>query len=89
LLQPLEHTRAWIVACKNSAGREALLEHGDNARQQAIHPLRKRLHDQIVAVTVDDQRREKVGFAVNQPVGGGIDAEGAAETCGRVDSVRQ
>ena len=35
--------------------------------------LRQRLHDQVVAVAIDDQRRQQIGFAVHQPVGGRVD----------------
>ena len=44
-------------------------------RQQAIHALRQRLHDEVVAVTIDDERREQIGFAVNQAVRRRVDGE--------------
>ena len=37
-------------------------------RQQPIHPLRERLDHEVVAVLVDDQRRQQVGLSVHQPV---------------------
>ena len=45
------------------------------AGQQAIHALRQRLHHQIVAVSIDDERRQQVRFAVNQPVGVGVEPQ--------------
>jgi hypothetical protein len=32
-----------------------LLERGNRHRQQAIHALRQRLHDEVVAVPIDDE----------------------------------
>ena len=59
---------------------------GTSVGHQAIHALRQRLHHQVVAIAIDDQRRQQVGFAVNQPVGGGVDLERCRESGSRVSS---
>ena len=55
-------------------GRSCSLRIRDDERQQRSIPLRQRLHDQVVAVAIDDERRQEIGFAVHQPVRRRIDA---------------
>ena len=59
-------------------GLQQLAQRRDDDRQQPVHALRQRLHDQVVAVAIDDQRRQQVGFAVDQPVGGRVDRRATA-----------
>ena len=47
-----------------------------NVGQQAIGALRERLQHEAVAVAIDDERREQIGFTVHEPVGAGIDVQG-------------
>ena len=54
-------------------------------RRQAIHPLRQRLHHEIVVVAIDDQRRQQIGFAVHEAEGGGVDLQRVAEPDRRVE----
>ena len=79
LFEPLERSCARIVAGQNAARLQPIAERGDDRRQTSIHRLRQRLHDQVVAVIVDDQRRQQIGFAVDEAVGGRVDAERLAK----------
>ena len=54
-------------------------------RQQPIGPLRQRLHDEVVAVTIDDERRHQVAFAMHQPIRGGVDVEPLAKRDGLLE----
>ena len=59
----------------------------------ARHSLAQRLQDEIVAVAIDNESGEKVGFGENQSVGNGVfdDAsavvDGGTETSGKECSV--
>ena len=75
LLQAFEQPRARIVARENAARLQPARQASRRRRQQAVHALRQRLDDEIVAVPIDDERRQQVGFAVNQPIGGRVDVE--------------
>ena len=79
LLEPFEHSRPRIVARENPARLQQLGEHRRQRRQQPIHPLRQRLNDQVVAVAVDNQRRQEVRFAVHQPIRARVDRERLAK----------
>ncbi len=52
----------------------------DDLRQQPVHALRQRLDDEVVAVAIDDERRQQIGLAVNQPIRRRVDAERARGT---------
>ena len=49
-------------------------------------PSRQRLQHQHIVVAIDDERGKQVGFAVHQPVGGGVEAERGAEREGRFEA---
>ena len=68
LLEPLEQAHARIVAREDPGGPDELRQRRRDLRQPAIGPLRQRLHDQVVAVPIDDQRRQPVRLAVDEPV---------------------
>ena len=70
---PRARARADRCARECRAAAAARSSIGDDRRQQPIHALRQRLHDEVVAVAIDDQRRQQVGFAVDQPVRGRVD----------------
>ena len=61
------------------AGAQQVGQGVDDSGMQAIHALRQRLHDQVIAVAIDDQRREQVGLAVHQAVGRGVERQRRAE----------
>ena len=46
---------------------------------EPIDALRQRLHHEVVAVAIDDQRRQQVGFAVHEAVRGGVDVQRLAK----------
>ena len=80
LLEPFEQTgRADRCARGFRAVPSCSVEEVDDQRQQPIHALRERLDDEVVAVAIDDERRQQIGLAVNQPIRGRIDAERAPE----------
>ncbi len=65
------------VVPRQDAGRLHDLEQAlRDERQQAIHPLRECLHHQIVAVPVDDQRRQQVRFAVDETIRARVELQG-------------
>ena len=43
--------------------------------QQTIGALRQRLQRDVVAILVDDERRNEIAFAVHQPIRAGVDIE--------------
>ena len=75
LLEPLQLPHARVVPRQDAGGRDELLEQADQVGQQPVRPLRERLHDEAVAVPIDDERGQQVRLAVHQPVRGGVDAE--------------
>ena len=79
LLQPFQQPHLRIVAGQDAARAGELHEHGHERREQPIHALRQRLQHQHIVVAIDDERREQIGFAVDQPAGGGVEVEGRAE----------
>ena len=86
LLEPFERAHLGIVARQDARRREQLDEQLRHRRQQAIHALRQRLHDQVVAVAIDDERRQQIGFAVHQPVGGRVELQRCRGTGSPVSS---
>ena len=86
MLETLEEPCARIVAREHASWLKEVAQDGDDFRLQAIHRLRQRLHDKVVAVFVDHQRGEKVGFAVHEPIRGRVDAKRVAERDGGLES---
>ena len=78
-LEPFERADLGVVARQDPGRTQPLAEHGDDLRQQAIGRLGQGLHHEVVAVAVDDQRRQQIAFAVDDAVGGGVDAQRLAE----------
>ena len=74
-LQPLEHAHSPVIARQDGGWSEHLHEQLGDLVATSIHPLGERLHDQILSVPIDDQRRQSVGLGVHQPVGVSIDLE--------------
>ncbi len=79
LLEAFERADFRIVAREDAFRAGHLGEQPDQRRRQAIHPLRQGLHHEIVAVAIDDQRRQQVGLAVHEAEGGGVDLQRVAE----------
>ncbi len=52
-----------------------------------VGALRQRLQDHPIRVPIDDQRRQAVGFPVDQPIRGGVDAKRVAKGRGSRDPV--
>ena len=86
LLEPLEEPRARVVARENAARVQKIVQRRDDRWQQTIHPLRQRLHDEVVAVAIDDERRQQIGLAVDEAVCRRVDGERLAERDRRLDA---
>ena len=61
-----------VVARDDALGLEDLFEAGGDFGLGGVHPLVQGLHDEVVAVAIDHQGGEQVGFAVDHAVGVGI-----------------
>ena len=88
LLQSFEQTDLGIVPRQNAFGAGELHQQRHQGRQQAIHALRQRLHHKVVGIAIDDQRRQEIGFAVDQAIRRGVDVEGVAESRSRARAAR-
>ena len=75
LLEAFEQADLGVVARQHALGAGELDQQRHQRRHQPIHALRQRLQHQVVAVAIDDERRQQVGLAVNQSVRGGVDLE--------------
>ena len=82
LLQPFEQAHARVVAGDDAFRACKLHQQGRQLGHQAIGPLRERLDGNIVPVSVDDQRRNEVAFAVNEPIRTRVDLEAFAKRDG-------
>ena len=85
LLEALEQPDARIVAGENPGRLQPCDEQLGELRQQPVDPLDQGLEDQVVAVTIDDQPGQSVGFAVHQAVGGGVDPKRRAIPDGGIE----
>ena len=86
LLESLEDSCARIVARQNAARVQHLAQCAGNRRQQTIGSLGQRLHHQIVAVAIDDERGKQIGFAMDQTVRRRVDGERLPESNRRFDA---
>src|SRR5207244_13611050 len=68
-VQCIEGEDAWIVALQATRRVEQILERCDDLALHPVGGLRQRLHDEVVAITVHDQGRQAVSFAVDQAAG--------------------
>ena len=60
LLEPFELAHLRIVAREDALGAGELdQQRVTSARREAIHALRQRLDHEVVAVAIDDQRRQQ------------------------------
>jgi hypothetical protein len=75
LRQPFERPDLWIVARKNPAGAEQIDELLRQKRQQPIHPCESVWHHEVVAVSVDDQRRQQVASPCTSRYGRRVEAQ--------------
>ena len=75
LLETFERAHLGIVAGEDAGRREQLLQQLRDRRQQPIHALRERLHDEVVAVPIDDERRQQIRLAVNESIGRRIELQ--------------
>ncbi len=87
LLEPFEQAHLRIVALEDPFGREKLHQNFDESVLVAFGGLAQRLKHEIIAVAVHDERRQQVGFAVDQPVRVGIFDHGLAKCCGAADAL--
>jgi ribose 5-phosphate isomerase B len=85
LLEPLQHARSRIVARKNAARVQEVLEGLNHDRQGPIRALRQRLYDEIVVVSIDDQGRQAIGLAMDEAVRGRVDGQRCAKCDRRLE----
>ena len=86
LLEALQQTRAGVVPRQNPFRVEQIVQRGDDCRRQPVHTLRQGLQNEVVAVPVDDEGRQQIRFAVDEPVCRGIDRQRRAETNRRLQT---
>src|SRR5207245_1152192 len=86
LFEPFELTCARIVSREDAFRTKELLERRDDDRQESIHPLGQRLHDQMLTVSIDDERRKEIRLAMNEAIGGRVDFERRAKPDSRVEA---
>jgi hypothetical protein len=79
LLEPLERPHLRVVSRQDPRGRHQRRQHPRERGQQAIDRLRQRLHHQVVAIPIDDERGEQIGLTVYQPVGGCVEPQRITE----------
>jgi hypothetical protein len=72
LVETFEPTYLRVVARENSCGTNNLAKQLGNEAKAPVHALAESLNHQIrsavVGVAIDDERREPIGFAVDEPV---------------------
>ncbi len=78
-----------VVPRRNACRGEQCLETRDDLGKQPVHALVEGLHDEIIAVTVDDQARQAVGLAVNQAIGIGAGDDPLPKSRSRLDAAGQ
>ena len=78
-----------VVARDDAVGVEDLFEAGRDFGFGGVHALVERLHDEVIAVAIDDQRGEQVGFAVDDAVGVAIVDHGAAVLFGGAEAAQK
>jgi hypothetical protein len=77
LLEPLEQPHARIVPREDAGGVHEVHEDLRDLGHQPIDALRQRLQHEVVAVAIDDERRQPIGFPVDETIRGRVDAERA------------
>src|SRR5262245_3362073 len=87
LLQPFEHASPGIVSRQNPPRRDEVVQAIDDYWRQFFHALGQRLDDKVVAVTIDDQRWQKIRFSMNEPEGRGVDLKRRSKLDRRFQSV--
>ena len=88
-LEPFEGADPGVVAHEDARRPQPIAEYRDDVRLQPLRRLRQRLHDEIVAVAIDDQRRQQIALAVDQPIGRRVDAQPLAEADGLIEAGAQ
>ncbi len=66
LFEPFEQAHLGVVALDNPLGREQLDQNFDEQALVAFGALAECLHDEVIAVAVDNQRGQQVCLAVDQ-----------------------
>ena len=84
-VQPFERAHLRIVARQNARRLQEIRQQVADQRQQAVGALRKRLHHQHVTVAVDDETRQPVALAVDQPIRRRVNRQRLAIADGRVE----
>ena len=63
------------IARQDARGPDDLVERTDHLREQAVHPLRERLHDEMLAVAIHHERGQQIRLRVHEAHGGRIDPQ--------------
>ncbi len=69
LVEAFEQAHLWIIAFEDAFRREEFDQDFDEEVLQAVSRLAQRLYNEIIAVAIDDERRQMVRFAVDEPKG--------------------
>jgi hypothetical protein len=75
LFEPFQQPYAWIVPRKYPERPNELNQQLREFGKQSIDALRKRLHDQIVAIAIDDEGGQQICFAMNEAIRGRVDVQ--------------
>jgi hypothetical protein len=81
LLEAFEQTNFGIVSFQNPLGRKQFKEEFDEQSLLLFGALAEGLKHEVIAVTVYDNGRQLVGFAVNEPISLAILDDGLPERC--------
>ncbi len=74
-VEALELPHAHVVPGEDPGRLQLVDEQPDDLGQQRVDALRQGLHDQVLRVLIDHERRQQVALAVHQPAGGGVDVQ--------------
>ena len=88
LRQAVEYPCARVIARENAFRIQPVSQRTNDNRQQPIRSLRQRLHNQIVAIPIDDEGGKQVGLAVHEPVRVAVDVQRFPKGNRRVDPCR-
>ena len=72
LFETLEHTHLGVVAFDDALGREPFHKNIDERAFQTVACLAERLKNEIIAIAIDDHRRQQIRFAIDQAAGVGV-----------------
>ena len=72
LVEPLQHPHFRIIALNHTLGRKLFHQDFGEEAFQSVARLAERLQDHVIAVAVNDHRRQQIRLAIDHTVGVGI-----------------